>query len=114
VDKGIFSLTLNKKPIRATGKGNFAVKLFCPDQASSNCNGKLLFQTTTKKPLKAASYVFSVEPGTTRKLPITTTKSFRKLLKKSKKVKLRMSLSGTTGNASLTATATKFVLSAPK
>jgi hypothetical protein len=114
VDKGSLNLALNSKAIRATGRGNFSVKLFCPDQASSNCNGKLLFQTTGKKPLKAAAYVFSVEPGTTRKLPITTYKSFRKLLIKQKKVKLKMSVNGTTGNASLTGKSTIFSLSAPK
>jgi hypothetical protein len=114
VSKGSLSLALNKKAIRATGRGDFSVTLFCPDQASSNCNGKLLFQTTDKKPLKAAAYAFSVEPGTTRKLPVTTTKSFRKLLFKKKRVKLRMSANGTTGNAALVANATTFSLSAPK
>ncbi|MGH2907232.1 MAG: PKD domain-containing protein [Solirubrobacterales bacterium] len=114
VDKGTLTLALNKKALRATGKGNFAVKLACPDGATSNCNGKLLFKTTGKKPLKAAQYVFSVEPGTTRSLSITTYKSFRKLLIKKKKLPLQTTLTGTTGNASLTAAPTTFKLSAPK
>lgn len=114
VAKGSLSLLMNRKAIRATGRGDFAVRLFCPDQASSNCNGKLSFKTTDKKQLKAATYVFSVEPGTTRKLPITTTKTFRNLLIKKQKVRLRMSANGTTGNAALIATATTFSLSAPQ
>ena len=135
VAKGYLPLTLRSRNVRADKRGRFAITITCPDRATTNCTGRLIFETVKKieaknyqdppkrkrstsskaKILRAANYVFSVEPGTTRKLNITTYGTFQNVLKKHKKFKLAAKLvSGTTSNAILTANRPTFTLSAPR
>lgn len=133
VAKGFLPLTLRSRNVRADKRGRFSITMTCPDRATSNCTGRMIFETTKKieaknyqdpprrsrsskaKILRAANYVFSVEPGTTRKLTINTYGTFQNVLKKHKKFKLVAKVvSGSTNNAVLTANRPTFTLSAPK
>lgn len=132
VERGFLAMRIKSQNVRASAKGRFAITVTCPEQAATNCTGRLIFQTVKKieaknyqdkprsrsakpKILRAANYVFTIEPGTTRKLSIQTYGTFQNVLKKHKKFKLSASLvSGTTSNAILTANRPTFTLSAPK
>lgn len=132
VERGFLAMKIRSQNVRASAKGRFAITVTCPEQATTNCTGRLIFQTVKKiearnyqdkpksrsakpKILRAANYVFTIEPGTTRKLSIQTYGTFQNVLKKHKKFKLSASLvSGSTSNAILTANRPTFTLSAPK
>lgn len=131
VARGFLPVKLRSQNARLTTKGTFKITLSCPADAISNCSGRLLFQTAKKvnaknypdRPgwiaktsyLKAARYVFSIAPGTTKKLRVRTYSTFQNILAKKKKFKLIGSLvSGTTNNANLTARRATFTISAPK
>jgi hypothetical protein len=133
VAKGFLNLKIRSQNVTADSKGGFSITMTCPDGAASNCTGRLVFQTVKKieaknyqdaprrgsaakaKILRAANYVFSIEPGTTRKLRIQTYGTFQNVLKKKKKFTLSASmLNGTTSNSTLVSNSPRFVLSAPK
>lgn len=132
VAKGFLPLTLRSRNVRSDKRGRFSITMTCPDRATSNCTGRMIFETVKKieaknyqdppkrtrsskrKILRAANYVFSIEPGTTRKLTIQTYGTFQNVLKKHKKFKLVAKVvSGSTNNASLVANRPTFMLSAP-
>lgn len=131
VARGYLPVKLRSQNARLTTKGTFTITLSCPAEAISNCTGRLLFQTAKKvnaknypnRPawiaktdyLQAARYVFSVSPGTTKKLSVRTYSTFQNILAVKKKFQLVGSLvSGTTSNANLTANRATFTISAPK
>lgn len=131
VARGFLPVKLRSQNARLTTKGTFTITLSCPAEATSNCTGRLLFQTAKKvnsknypkRPgwisktayLQAARYVFSIAPGTTRKLSVRTYSTFQNILAVKKKFQLVGSLvSGTTENANLTANRATFTISAPK
>lgn len=131
VARGYLPVKLRSQNARLTTKGTFKITLSCPAEAISNCSGRLLFQTAKKvnaknypnRPgwisktsyLQAARYVFSIAPGTTKKLEVRTYSTFQNILAVKKKFKLVGSLvSGTTNNANLTANRATFTISAPK
>lgn len=136
VARGFLAIKLRSQNATISKKGTFKITMSCPAEAISNCSGRLLFQTTkkviaqnyterpgwaaakkSKKPayLQAARYVFSIAPGTTQKLEVRTYSTFQNVLGVHKKFQLQSSLvSGTTGNANLTANRATFTISAPK
>jgi hypothetical protein len=135
VARGFLPLKIRSQNATLSRKGTFKITLSCPAEAISNCSGRLLFQTTKKvnaknyterptwaaakksKPayLQAARYVFSVAPGTTKKIEVRTYSTFQNVLGVHKKFKIQSSLVfGTTSNANLTANRATFTISAPK
>lgn len=134
VERGFLPLKIRSQNATISRKGTFKITLSCPAEAISNCSGRLLFQTTKKvnakdyterpawaaaksKPdfLQAARYVFSVAPGTTKKIEVRTYSTFQNVLGKHKKFKIQSNLvQGTTSNANLTANRATFTISAPK
>ncbi|MFT4049952.1 MAG: PKD domain-containing protein [Solirubrobacterales bacterium] len=131
VARGYLALKLRSQNATISRKGTFKITMTCPVEAISNCTGSLNFQTAKKvdaknytdRPgwsaaasyLKAARYVFSITPGSTRKLEVRTYSTFQNVLAKKKKFQLVGSLvSGTTGNANLTSNRATFTISAPK
>lgn len=132
IAKGFLNLKLRSQNVRADSRGGFSITMSCPDAAASNCTGRLAFQTTKKieaknfqdtprtnaakaMVLRAANYVFSIEPGTTRKLRIQTYGTFQNVLKKKKKFTLSATmLNGSTSNSTLVSNTPRFVLSAPR
>ena len=137
VARGFLPLKIRSQNARISRKGTFKITLSCPAEAISNCSGRMLFQTTkkvnaknyTKRPawaaakksksksayLRAARYVFSVAPGTTKKIEVRTYSTFQNVLGKHKKFKIQSSLVlGTTSNANLTANRATFTIRAPK
>ncbi|MBJ7354668.1 MAG: PKD domain-containing protein [Thermoleophilaceae bacterium] len=136
VARGFLAIKLRSQNATISKKGTFKITMSCPVEAISNCSGRLLFQTTkkvvaqnyTKRPgwaaaakskkpayLQAARYVFSIAPGTTQKLEVRTYSTFQNVLGVHKKFQIQSSLvSGTTGNASLTANRATFTIRAPK
>lgn len=136
VERGFLPLKIRSQSATISRKGTFKITLSCPPEAISNCSGRLLFQTTKKvnaknyterptwaaakkksKPayLKAARYVFSVAPGTTKKIEVRTYSTFQNVLAKHKKFKIQSSVVfGTTSNANLTANRATFTIRAPK
>ncbi len=134
VARGFLPLKIRSQSATISRKGTFRITLSCPAEAISDCSGRLLFQTTkkvnakdfTKRPtwtaaeskpayLQAARYVFSVAPGTTKKIGVRTYSTFQNVLGVNKKFKIQSSLVfGTTNNANLTANRATFTISAPK
>lgn len=132
VARGFLAIKLRSQNTTISKQGTFKITMSCPADAISNCSGRLLFQTTKKvnaknyterpawtaaKPayLQAARYVFSIAPGTTQKLEVRTYSTFQNVLGVHKKFKIQSNLvSGTTGNASLTANRATFTVRAPK
>ncbi|MGH2960100.1 MAG: PKD domain-containing protein, partial [Solirubrobacterales bacterium] len=132
VARGFLPIKIRSQNATLSRKGTFKITMSCPAAAISNCSGRLLFQTTKKinaknyterptwtsaKPayLQAARYVFSIAPGTTKKIEVRTYSTFQNVLAKHKKFKIQSSLVfGTTTNANLTANRATFTVSAPK
>jgi len=137
VARGFLPMKIRSQSARLSRKGTFKITLSCPVTAISNCSGRLIFQTTkklnakryTKRPtwaaakkkksksayLRAARYVFSIDPGTTKKIEVRTYSTFQNVLGVHKKFRIQSSLVlGTTRNANLTAKRAKFTIRAPK
>lgn len=118
VERGVISLQVRTKRIRMNKKGRFAITATCPDGATTNCTGRMILETKRKfkgKRIRAASYVFSIEPGTTRKLNLQAYRSFQKALKRYKKLDIAVRiLDGSTTNALVAASAPSITIIAPK
>lgn len=118
VERGVISLQLRTQRIRMSKKGRFAITATCPDGATTNCTGRMILETKRKfkgKRIRAASYVFSIEPGTTRKLSLQAYRSFQKAVKRYKKLDIAVRiLGGSTTNALVAASAPSITIIAPK
>lgn len=118
VERGQIALQIRKQRVRMSKKGRFSILVKCPDSAVTNCTGRMIIESTKKikrKKLRAASYVFSIEPGTTRRLTLPAYKSFKKSLKRYKKLDVAVRvLGGSTTNALVAANASTITVLTPK
>lgn len=118
VQFGTISLQIRTKRIRMSKKGRISITVSCPDGAVTNCTGRMILETKKKfkgKKIRAASYVFSIEPGTTRKLNLQAYNSFKKALKRYKKLDISVRvLGGSTTNALVAASASTITVLTPR
>ena len=84
------------KSARADRKGRVSVKLRCPASAVTRCKGKLsLTAKVKKKTVKLGKASFSIAPGKTKTVRIKLSKSKRRLLARSKRLKGSLSAAAT-------------------
>lgn len=123
--KGTATLKLPTATSKVDRQGRFAYRLGCPAIATGACTGRLTFKTAgkvdvkrfgantlraNKKIVKAAQYVYTIKPGETKTLRVTTYRTFLKLLKKKRKVRLRATLTGNSENLILSAEPADFTV----
>ncbi len=82
------------KSARADRKGRVSVKVRCPAAAVTRCKGKLSLTAKVKrKTVKLGTASFSIAPGKTKTVRIKLSKSKRRLLARSKRLKGSLSAS---------------------
>lgn len=123
--KGSAAVKLPTAATKVDRQGRFAYRLSCPAIATGACTGRLTFKTASKvdikrfgantlrankKIVKAGQYVYTIKPGETKTLRVTTYRTFLKLLKQKRKVRLRATLTGGSDNLVLSAAPTDFTV----
>ena len=104
------------KSARADRKGRLSVKVRCPASAVTRCKGKLSLTAKIKrKTVRLGRASFSIAPGKTKTVRIKLSKSKRRLLARSKRLKGSLSAAATDGRGGKAKTTKrKLSVKAPK
>ena len=118
LDFGALPIRLRSRRVRTRKTGQFSILATCPDAAVKNCSGRMILRSTKRikrKKIRAASYVFSIEPGTTRRLQLRTYRSFRRALRRYRRLGVSVQIiDGSKSNSLVAANQSSISLLAPR
>ncbi|MGB0873473.1 MAG: PKD domain-containing protein [Solirubrobacterales bacterium] len=118
LDFAALPIRLRSRRVRTRKTGQFSILATCPDAAVKNCSGRMILRSTRRikrKRIRAASYVFSIEPGTTRRLQLRTYRSFRRALRRYRRLGVSVQIiDGSNSNSLVAANQSSISLLAPR